>query len=172
MNHIQLYEGFLTLPEFKDIKPGSLVNYMGGVYSVEENDGNILTLSNVDEEDEKMEVNYNMFKQKGRYIGNPEEELDESSNPKEIILTSRQNRDITITVLGGHIETIDNKSGVNFPYKIGQYYNRSIETWACNNGFKVDGKDPCQEEKVFGIRTKDIPQGHELRMLFPHKFRK
>ena len=27
------------------------------------------------------------------------------------------------------------------------------------------------EEKIFGIRKKDIPQGHELRMMFPHKFR-
>ena len=36
----------------------------------------------------------------------------------------------------------------------------------------MDGKDMSPEEKVFGIRTKDIPQGHELRMMFPGKFRK
>jgi hypothetical protein len=53
-----------------------------------------------------------------------------------------------------------------------EQYTRSIETWACNNGFKIDGKDPCPEKKIFGIRAKDIPQGHELRMLFPNKFRK
>lgn len=94
------------------------------------------------------------------------------STEKKIVLTSRQNRDIDITLLGGRIETIDNKSGVNFPYRKGELYTRSIETWACNNGFKIDGKDPCPERKVFGIRTKDIPQGHELRMLFPGKFRK
>lgn len=94
------------------------------------------------------------------------------SNKREIILTSRQGRDINITLLGGRIDTIDNESGVNFPFSVGQQYTRSIETWACNNGFKMDGKDPCPEKKVFGIRTKDIPQGHELRMLFPSKFRK
>lgn len=94
------------------------------------------------------------------------------SNEKKIVLTSRQNREITLTVLGGRINTIDNRSGVNFPYKIGEHYTRSIETWACNNGFKIDGKDPCPEEKIFGIRKKDIPQGHELRMLYPGKFRK
>ena len=94
------------------------------------------------------------------------------SAKKEITLTSRQNRNIMVTLLGGRIDTIDNQSGVNFPYIKGELYTRSIETWACNNGFKMDGKDPCQEKKVFGIRTKDIPQGHELRMLFPNKFRK
>jgi hypothetical protein len=46
-----------------------------------------------------------------------------------------------------------------------------MKTWACNNGFKWNGEDPCPEEKLFGIRKKDIPQGHELRMMFPHKFR-
>lgn len=90
----------------------------------------------------------------------------------KIVLTSRQNRDIILTILGGRIDTIDNQSGVNFPYREGEQYTRSIETWACNNGFKIDGKDPCPEKKIFGIRAKDIPQGHELRMLFPNKFRK
>ena len=94
------------------------------------------------------------------------------SQEKKIILTSRQNRDINITLLGGRIGTIDNESGVNFPFSVGQQYTRSIETWACNNGFKMDGKHPCPDQKVVGIRTKDIPQGHELRMLFPSKFRK
>ena len=94
------------------------------------------------------------------------------STKREITLTSRQNRNIIVTLLGGRIDTIDNQSGVNFPYRKGEQYTRSIETWACNNGFKIDGKDPCPEKKVFGIRTKDIPQGHELRMLFPGKFRK
>jgi hypothetical protein len=31
--------------------------------------------------------------------------------------------------------------------------------------------DPCLEEKIFGIRKSDIPKGHELRMLYPGKFR-
>lgn len=94
------------------------------------------------------------------------------SNKREIILTSRQGRDINITLLGGRIDTIDNESGVNFPFSVGQQYTRSIETWACNNGFKMDGKDPCPEEKIFGMRKRDIPPGHELRMLYPSKFKK
>ena len=94
------------------------------------------------------------------------------SNKREIILTSRQGRDINVTLLGGRIDTINNESGVNFPFSEGQQYTRSIEVWACNNGFKMDGKDPCPEEKIFGMREKDIPQGHELRMLYTGKFRK
>jgi hypothetical protein len=39
------------------------------------------------------------------------------------------------------------------------------------NGRMQRSIDPCPEEKIFGIRKKDIPQGHELRMLYPHKFR-
>jgi hypothetical protein len=35
----------------------------------------------------------------------------------------------------------------------------------------MDQLDPCPEEKIFGIRKKDIPMGHELRFLYPHKFR-
>ena len=99
-------------------------------------------------------------------------ELYESyTNERTMTLTSRQGRDLVITLLGGRIQAIDNNTGVNFPFKVGQSYTRSIETWACNNGFKIDGKSPCPEEKIFGIRKKDIPHGHELRMLFPHKFR-
>lgn len=96
----------------------------------------------------------------------------------DIILTSRQNKDITLTILGGRIDTIDNQSGVNFPYSKNDRYTSSIETWACNNGFKIDGKDPCpkKDERIFGMKVKDIPkntqQGMELRMLFPNKFRK
>jgi hypothetical protein len=37
----------------------------------------------------------------------------------KIVLTSRQNRDIILTILGGRIDTIDNQSGVNFPYREG-----------------------------------------------------
>ena len=97
--------------------------------------------------------------------------LFESFHSKKHTLTSRQGRNITVLVSGSRIEEIENKSGINFPFRKGQIYNRSIETWACTNGFKIDGKDPCPEEKIFGIKKKDIPRGHELRLLFPHKFR-
>ena len=98
--------------------------------------------------------------------------LESSRYDRDVVLTSRQGRDILVKVIGGRITSIENNSGVRFPYSIGQHWNRSIETWACNNGFKIDGEDPCPEEKIFGIRKKDIPMGHELRMMYPNKFRK
>lgn len=90
---------------------------------------------------------------------------------KELVFKSRQGRVITVNLLGGRIEDIDNQAGVRFPFMKGQQYTRTIETWACNNGFTINGEDTCPEKKVFGIRTSDIPQGHELRKLFPNKFR-
>lgn len=90
---------------------------------------------------------------------------------REIVLTSRQNRTITFSVLGGRIKGIVNLSGVNFPWSEGQQYTRSIESWCCNNGFKMDGKSCCPEKKIFGVKIKDIPQGHEWRRVFPGKFR-
>lgn len=93
------------------------------------------------------------------------------SDGENITLTSKQNREITFSIKGGRIESIENNSGIRFPYSVGQSYNMGMKTWACNNGFKWNGKDPCPEEKIFGIRKEDIPQGHELRMMFPHKFR-
>ncbi len=96
---------------------------------------------------------------------------EEYSNDQPIKLTSKQNRDIDIKVKGGRITSIDNNAGLRFPYSVGQTINQGMKTWACNNGFKWNGEDPCPEEKVFGIKKKDIPKGHELRMMFPHKFR-
>jgi hypothetical protein len=93
------------------------------------------------------------------------------SNSKDIILTSKQNKKIKVSIGGDRITSIDNNSGLRFPYAVGQTVNQGMKTWACNNGFKWNGEDPCPEEKVFGIKKKDIPQGHELRMMFPHKFR-
>jgi hypothetical protein len=99
-------------------------------------------------------------------------ELYESFNQeRKVVLTSRRGKEIRFTVLGGRIKDLVNDSGVRFPYAVGQSYTRSIETWCCNNGFKMDGKSCCPEEKVFGIRKKDIPQGHPLRIMYPGKFR-
>jgi hypothetical protein len=97
------------------------------------------------------------------------------SSEKTIKFSSKRGRtgeDIIIKVEGGRIKTIENIRNLQFPFKEGQPYNMSIKTWACNNGYNIDGEDPCPEQKIFGIRTKDIPQGHELRMMFPHKFKK
>ena len=93
------------------------------------------------------------------------------SNDKSIKLTSKSNKNIEIKIKGGRISEVENNSGVRFPYSVGEYVNEGIKTWACNNGFKWNGEDPCPEKKVFGIKQKDIPQGHELRMMFPHKFK-
>lgn len=90
---------------------------------------------------------------------------------KDMILTSRQGREIRVSVEGGRITSIDNQSGIRFPYVVGQPLNQGIKTWACNNGFKIDGEDPCPEKKIFGVRVSDVPQGHEWRTIFPNKFR-
>jgi len=90
---------------------------------------------------------------------------------EEIILTSRQGRTIRVKSVHGKIEEIDNEADVRFPFVTGQPITVFMKSWACTNGFKWNGKSPCPEEKVFGIRKKDIPMGHELRMMFPNKFR-
>ena len=95
------------------------------------------------------------------------------SREEEIVLTSRQGRDITIIVQHGKIEEIDNQSGVNFPFFTGQPVTVFMKGWACNQGFKWNGKDACDpgEKKVFGIKAKHIPKGHEWRNIWPGKFR-
>jgi hypothetical protein len=78
---------------------------------------------------------------------------------------------ITFDVIGGRMQNIVNPNNVRFPYNEGQPYNRGVETWCCNNNYLMDGKDTCPEEKVFGIRKKDITQGHPLRYIYPNKFK-
>lgn len=69
MKHIQLFEGFLkhygqkmSLADFKALKPGQRVNYLGAGFEVVE-PGDVLLL--VDDEGNKIRVNFNMFNQKG-----------------------------------------------------------------------------------------------------------
>ena len=69
------------------------------------------------------------------------------------------------------IAEIENPFNVRFPYFVGQVLNMGHRTWACNNGYLVNDEDPCPEKKIFGMRAKDIPQGHPLRHLYPGKFR-
>lgn len=90
---------------------------------------------------------------------------------REVMLTSKQGRKISFSVSFGRIKNIKNESGVNFPFSEGQSYTQTIETWCCRNGFKMNGKSCCPEEKIFGIRKKDIPQGHYLRLIYPSKFK-
>lgn len=94
------------------------------------------------------------------------------SREKITTLTSRQGRNIKVTTIGGRIKDIVNEAGIRFPFSPGQTLTRNLETWACNNGFKIDGEDPCPEEKIFGVKVSDVPQGHEWRYLYPSKFQK
>jgi hypothetical protein len=96
---------------------------------------------------------------------------------EEIIMTSRMGREIIMKVRHGKIEEIENNTGIIFPFVTGQPLQIPfIKGWACKNGFKWNGEDACQpgmkpEKKIFGIRTKDVPRGHEWRHIFPGKFR-
>ncbi len=92
----------------------------------------------------------------------------------EIVFKGKRNPNLVIMVkkgTDGRIAAIVNKSGIRFPFQVGQLLQRNIETWACNNNFYMDGKDTCPEKKIFGVKAKDVPQGHEWRTVFPNKFR-
>jgi hypothetical protein len=96
-------------------------------------------------------------------------------NTREIVFTHKRNRTLTITITitpDGFIDDIINDRGVRFPFSKGQRFQRNIESWACNNDYLMNGEDTCPEEKIFGIRVSDIPQGHELRYIYPNKFKK
>lgn len=92
---------------------------------------------------------------------------------EEIILTSRQGRDIVIKTKHGKIEEIDNEAGVPFPFFTGQPVTVFMKGWACNHGFKWNGESACDpgEKKIFGVKAKYIPKEHEWRRIFPGKFR-
>jgi len=104
-----------------------------------------------------------------------DEFLNENYGDKETIFTHKNNPRYTFTVVKDGMSRIKSIDGltprIRFPFKVGETFNRSIETWACNHDFLIDGKDPCPEKKIFGVKTSDIPQGHEWRHLFPNKFR-
>jgi hypothetical protein len=100
--------------------------------------------------------------------------FNESKN-NEILLKNKRNPNLIIMINkgpDGRIISIVNKSGIRFPFNVGQAISRNLEIWACNNNFYMDGEDTCPEKKIFGIKTSDIPKGHEFRNLFPNKFKK
>lgn len=91
-----------------------------------------------------------------------------------VVFKHKRNPDIKICVIvtkDRRIGKMTNVRGARFPFQEGEIFNKSIEIWACNNDFLMDGKDTCQEGKIFGIRKKDIPAGHDLRKMFPSKFK-
>jgi len=102
-------------------------------------------------------------------------QLFESWHREEtIVLTSRQGRSITISAKHGTIHEIENESGVRFPFHVGQPITVFMKSWACTNGFTWNGESPCPdpgEKKVFGVKAKHIPSGHEWRRIWPGKFK-
>ena len=99
--------------------------------------------------------------------------FNESINLREVKFTNKRNPRLEIVVTktsDGRIQSIENETGIRFPFSVGQILNRTAEVWACNNNFLMDGKDTCPEKKIFGVRTKDVPLGHEWRHIFPNKF--
>lgn len=100
--------------------------------------------------------------------------FQESTNfEEEIVFKNKRNNLIIIVKKSkdGRITSIVNRSGVRFPFQVGQILQRNIETWACNNNFYMNDKDTCPEKKIFGIRAKDVPKGHEWRSIYPNKFK-
>jgi len=97
----------------------------------------------------------------------------ESYGREEYTLTLKRNpsQGITFRLEHGIIKDLENSTQVPFPYRDGQTISQNFYTWACNRGFLINGDDPCPEKKVFGIKTSQIPQGHELRRMYPNKFR-
>jgi hypothetical protein len=98
----------------------------------------------------------------------------ESNSEREVIFTNKRNRHMTFSVFktrDGRISRIDKPSNIRFPFSVGQIFNRTIEVWACNNNYLMDNNDTCPEKKIMGMRASDIPMGHELRHIFPHKFK-
>jgi hypothetical protein len=99
--------------------------------------------------------------------------IDESIYEREVVFTNKRNPRLVITIKknpDGRITGIENETGIRFPFSVGQLLQRNVEVWACNNNFLMNGKDTCPEKKIFGVKTKDVPQGHEWRHIFPHKF--
>lgn len=105
---------------------------------------------------------------------NVESTTNEEFGKNEIIFTGKRNPRLNIIVKispDRRISEIENKTGIRFPFVVGQPLGRNIEVWACNNNFLMDGQDTCPEKKIFGVRASDVPKGHEWRHIFPNKFK-
>jgi hypothetical protein len=92
---------------------------------------------------------------------------------REIVFVKEVNPGVkvTIKVQSSRILEIDNPRKVHFPFHKGQMFQMNVQEWARVNGYSMDGKSLQHDKKIFGIRTKDIPPGHEWRHIYPHKFR-
>ena len=101
------------------------------------------------------------------------EDFINESYSRKIELKNKNNPNLKITfdVIGGRIQNLETNN-IRFAFSEGQHYNRGVETWCCNNNYQLNGQDMCPDEKIMGIKTKDIPIGHPLRAMYPNKFRK
>lgn len=93
-------------------------------------------------------------------------ELASEDTLKKFILTSKRTESAKITIFVDReyrIVDIINKIKIIFPFKINTTLRLvKLAKWACDNGYFVNGKNTCEEGKVFGISKSDIPQGHPL----------
>ncbi len=72
MKHIEIYEnyqqktfiGATTLEQFKNLRRGDKIKYLGTPYIVDE-PGDFLIKARSEDDNEIIEINYNMFKSKG-----------------------------------------------------------------------------------------------------------
>ena len=145
----------------------------GGIRSVED----IMEEDGIEDYDEAHDVYVDERESWLEYYVKPDDGVNESQNEEiEVKFVGKRNITQAFNVYktrDGRITRIEkpNHVHIRFPFEVGQILNRNVEIWACNNGFYMNGKDTCPEEKIFGIRKSDIPEGHEFRMLYPHKFR-
>ena len=108
-------------------------------------------------------------------------EIFENFNMRTMIIRHRNFGEVLVDLEGSRIKNVENTSRSNFPFSVGSYWNRSIYTWACNNHFEtmetlindrlIKTEKTCPDKKIFGIKTKDVPKGHEWRSIFPNKFK-
>ena len=98
--------------------------------------------------------------------------LFESWESLETIILTKGKVEILLISKHGKIEEIVNRDKIKIPFFEGQPVTIFVRNWACNHGFKWNGKPACQEEKVFGIKKTLIPQDHPIRRMYPSKFRR
>lgn len=101
--------------------------------------------------------------------------VNESIYEREVVFQHKHRKNVKIVLKlqgqGSRIKKIENETNYRFPFQIGQPFNMNFETWACNNNFTLDGRNTCPKPKIFGVNVDDVPQGHEWRHIFPHKFK-
>lgn len=93
--------------------------------------------------------------------------------PQTITLSSLIKGKIILHVQHGTIHSIDNRTQLTPDFTTGQPLQLPfIKGWANRHGFKVEDSNYSGEDrKIFGIKTKHIPQGDPIRRFYPGKFR-